>query len=112
MTDDRQILDKPQAFDIDTSVAKIADEFRAGFEKVALIDRPAAALFGSARRMRRRGSTGKHGLHYCQRIYERGCQEKYLPVGRQPGHNDTVEAASPSFGLCEPMCQRSKNCNA
>ena len=28
---------------------KIADEFRAGFEKVALIDRPAAALFGSAR---------------------------------------------------------------
>jgi hypothetical protein len=49
VTDDRQILDKPQAFDIDTSVAKIADEFRAGFEKVALIDGPAAALFGSAR---------------------------------------------------------------
>jgi hypothetical protein len=45
-------------------------------------------------------------------IYESGCQEKYLPVGRQPGHNDTVEAASPSFGLCEPMCQRSRNCNA
>jgi uncharacterized protein (TIGR00730 family) len=49
VTDDRQILDRPQAFDIDASVAKIADEFRAGFEKVALIDRPAAALFGSAR---------------------------------------------------------------
>ena len=49
MTDDRQILDHPQTFDIDTSVEKIADEFRAGFEKVALIDRPAAALFGSAR---------------------------------------------------------------
>jgi uncharacterized protein (TIGR00730 family) len=49
VTDDRQILDHPQTFDIDTSVEKIADEFRAGFEKVALIDRPAAALFGSAR---------------------------------------------------------------
>jgi len=49
VTDDRQILDHPAAFDIDTSVQKIADEFRAGFEKVAQIDRPAAALFGSAR---------------------------------------------------------------
>jgi uncharacterized protein (TIGR00730 family) len=49
VTDDRQILDHPTAFDIDTSVQKIADEFRAGFEKVAQIDRPAVALFGSAR---------------------------------------------------------------
>jgi uncharacterized protein (TIGR00730 family) len=49
VTDDRQILDHPATFDIDASVQKIADEFRAGFEKVALIDRPAAALFGSAR---------------------------------------------------------------
>jgi uncharacterized protein (TIGR00730 family) len=49
VTDDRQILDHPTSFDIDTSVAKIAAEFRAGFEKVALIDRPAVALFGSAR---------------------------------------------------------------
>jgi len=49
MTDDRQILDHPKTFDIDTSVAKIAAEFHAGFEKVALIDRPAVALFGSAR---------------------------------------------------------------
>ncbi len=49
MTDDRQILDHPAPFDIDASVKKIADEFRAGFEKVAQIDRPAAALFGSAR---------------------------------------------------------------
>jgi len=49
VTDDRQILDHPQTFDIDASVKKIADEFRAGFEKVALIDRPAVALFGSAR---------------------------------------------------------------
>ncbi|MGN6799730.1 MAG: TIGR00730 family Rossman fold protein [Gaiellaceae bacterium] len=49
MTDDRQILDHPSSFDIDASVKKIADEFRAGFEKVAQIDRPAAALFGSAR---------------------------------------------------------------
>jgi uncharacterized protein (TIGR00730 family) len=49
VTDDRQILDHPATFDIDASVQKIADEFRAGFEKVAQIDRPAAALFGSAR---------------------------------------------------------------
>jgi uncharacterized protein (TIGR00730 family) len=49
VTDDRQILDHPNSFDIDGSVAKIAAEFRAGFEKVAQIDRPAAALFGSAR---------------------------------------------------------------
>jgi uncharacterized protein (TIGR00730 family) len=49
MTDDRQILDHPRGFDIDASVAKITAEFRAGFEKVAQIDRPAVALFGSAR---------------------------------------------------------------
>ena len=49
MTDDREILERPNSFDIDASVAKIAAEFRAGFEKVAQIDRPAAALFGSAR---------------------------------------------------------------
>jgi uncharacterized protein (TIGR00730 family) len=49
VTDDRQILDHPAPFDIDASVQKIADEFRAGFEKVAQIDRPAVALFGSAR---------------------------------------------------------------
>jgi len=48
VTDDRKILDQGTS-PIDASVAKIAAEFRAGFEKVALIDRPAAALFGSAR---------------------------------------------------------------
>jgi uncharacterized protein (TIGR00730 family) len=48
VTDDRRILDQGTS-PIEASVAKIADEFRAGFEKVALIDRPAVALFGSAR---------------------------------------------------------------
>ena len=48
MTDDRKILDEGTS-PIDQSVAKIADEFRAGLEKVALIDRPAVAMFGSAR---------------------------------------------------------------
>jgi uncharacterized protein (TIGR00730 family) len=48
LTDDTRILDEGTS-PIDASVAKIADEFRAGFEKVALIDRPAVALFGSAR---------------------------------------------------------------
>jgi uncharacterized protein (TIGR00730 family) len=49
VTDDRQILDHPAPSDIDVSVEKIAAEFRAGFEKIALIDRPAVTLFGSAR---------------------------------------------------------------
>jgi uncharacterized protein (TIGR00730 family) len=49
VTDDRSILDRPKPFDIDAAVEKIAAEFRAGFEKVALIDRPAVAMFGSAR---------------------------------------------------------------
>jgi uncharacterized protein (TIGR00730 family) len=49
VTDDRLILDHPTATDIDASVAKIAAEFRAGFEKIGLIDRPAVTLFGSAR---------------------------------------------------------------
>jgi uncharacterized protein (TIGR00730 family) len=49
VTDDRRLLDHPNTFDISTSVEKIAAEFRVGFEKVAEIDRPAVALFGSAR---------------------------------------------------------------
>ena len=49
MTDDRRILDHPSSFDVEASVEKIAAEFRAGFAKVALIDRPAVAMFGSAR---------------------------------------------------------------
>jgi uncharacterized protein (TIGR00730 family) len=47
-TDDRKILDEGTS-PIDLSVAKMAEEFRAGLEKVAQIDRPAVALFGSAR---------------------------------------------------------------
>jgi uncharacterized protein (TIGR00730 family) len=49
VTDDRQILDRPDGADIDASIAKIANELRAGFETVAQIDRPAVTLFGSAR---------------------------------------------------------------
>ena len=41
-------MDRPES-DLELAVAKIAREFRAGFEKVALIDRPAVSLFGSAR---------------------------------------------------------------
>jgi uncharacterized protein (TIGR00730 family) len=48
LTDDRKIMDAGTS-DIDATVAKIAAEFRAGLEKVAEIDRPAVALFGSAR---------------------------------------------------------------
>ena len=35
--------------DVDRHVAQIAEEFRAGFEAVTRIDRPAVAVFGSAR---------------------------------------------------------------
>jgi hypothetical protein len=38
--DDRRLLAKPTT-NIDEEVARIADEFRAGFEHVARIDRPA-----------------------------------------------------------------------
>jgi uncharacterized protein (TIGR00730 family) len=48
VTDDRKILDEGTS-PIDLSVAKMAGEFRAGLEAVALIDRPAVAMFGSAR---------------------------------------------------------------
>ncbi len=46
--DDRELLEA-RTDDIEREVARIADEFRAGFEHVAKIDRPAVALFGSAR---------------------------------------------------------------
>jgi uncharacterized protein (TIGR00730 family) len=46
--DDRRLLES-RTDDIERDVARIADEFRAGFERVALIDKPAVALFGSAR---------------------------------------------------------------
>jgi len=51
MTDDQRILDQPvetQA-EIDEHVAKIADEFRVGFELLRRIPHPAVTLFGSAR---------------------------------------------------------------
>jgi uncharacterized protein (TIGR00730 family) len=46
--DDRRILDQKQVDPAD-AVEQIAEEFRAGFAEVDKIDRPAAALFGSAR---------------------------------------------------------------
>jgi uncharacterized protein (TIGR00730 family) len=46
--DDRRLLESAHA-DIEEDVARIADEFRAGFEHVARIDRPAVTMFGSAR---------------------------------------------------------------
>jgi uncharacterized protein (TIGR00730 family) len=46
--DDRRILDTAQIDPAD-AVEQIAEEFRAGFAEVDKIDRPAVALFGSAR---------------------------------------------------------------
>jgi uncharacterized protein (TIGR00730 family) len=50
VTSDAKILDEGTSA-IDASVAKIAAEFRVGFEKVAQVKAPAVALFGSARVM-------------------------------------------------------------
>jgi uncharacterized protein (TIGR00730 family) len=46
--DDRTLLQR-ETDDVDRHVAQIAEEFRAGFDAVARIDRPAVAVFGSAR---------------------------------------------------------------
>jgi uncharacterized protein (TIGR00730 family) len=46
--DDRRIL-QDEDHDVERAVELIADEFREGFLRVAEIDRPAVAMFGSAR---------------------------------------------------------------
>jgi uncharacterized protein (TIGR00730 family) len=46
--DDRQML-QARGGEIDAHVARIAEEFRRGFEMVERIDRPAVTIFGSAR---------------------------------------------------------------
>ena len=46
--EDRQVLDS-KVEDVEAHVAKIAEDFRGGFEAVARIDRPAVTIFGSAR---------------------------------------------------------------
>src|SRR5712691_11049211 len=46
--DDRELLEADQQV-IERDVATIAEEFRAGFEQLAQIDRPAVTMFGSAR---------------------------------------------------------------
>jgi uncharacterized protein (TIGR00730 family) len=46
--DDQRLLER-RATDLDGSVQRIADEFRAGFEAVASIGRPGVTIFGSAR---------------------------------------------------------------
>jgi uncharacterized protein (TIGR00730 family) len=46
--EDRKVLDS-DAKDVEEHVARIAADFRGGFEAVARIDRPAVTIFGSAR---------------------------------------------------------------
>ena len=46
--DDKRILQAENAV-FDSAIDEIAAEFRAGFERVAQIDRPAVTMFGSAR---------------------------------------------------------------
>src|SRR5690242_13356607 len=47
--EDRKLLDQKETDDLDAHVARIAAEFKAGFEAVGRIDRPAVTIFGSAR---------------------------------------------------------------
>ena len=47
--EDRRILDHKGTPDLDEHVARIAAEFKAGFEAVGRIDRSAVTIFGSAR---------------------------------------------------------------
>ncbi|MDX6508501.1 MAG: hypothetical protein QOG81_253, partial [Gaiellaceae bacterium] len=46
--EDRKVLDS-EVTDVEEHVARIAADFRGGFEAVARIDRPAVTIFGSAR---------------------------------------------------------------
>jgi uncharacterized protein (TIGR00730 family) len=46
--EDRKVLDS-EISDVEEHVARIAADFRGGFEAVARIDRPAVTIFGSAR---------------------------------------------------------------
>jgi uncharacterized protein (TIGR00730 family) len=46
--DDRALLETAER-DIEREVDMIADEFRAGFEKLTLVEEPAVTIFGSAR---------------------------------------------------------------
>ena len=46
--EDRRVLES-EVTDVEEHVARIAEDFRSGFEAVALIDRPAVTIFGSAR---------------------------------------------------------------
>ena len=48
MNEDRRVLES-EVSDVEEHVARIAEDFRGGFEAVARIDRPAVTIFGSAR---------------------------------------------------------------
>ena len=48
MNEDRRVLES-DVHDVEEHVARIAADFRGGFEAVARIDRPAVTIFGSAR---------------------------------------------------------------
>jgi uncharacterized protein (TIGR00730 family) len=48
VNEDRKVLDS-EVSDVEEHVARIAADFRGGFEAVARIDRPAVTIFGSAR---------------------------------------------------------------
>jgi len=84
--DDRQLLETGTD-DIEQDVARIADEFRAGFLRVAQIDKPAVALFGSAR------VTEDHPAYAAARKTARGFGERGWAV-ITGGGGGVMEAAN------------------
>jgi uncharacterized protein (TIGR00730 family) len=86
--EDRRILSAHEsAAELERHVLMIAEEFRAGFEAVDRIDRPAVTLFGSAR-VREGDPAYEHARDVARRFGERGWA---VVTGGGPG---VMEAAN------------------
>jgi uncharacterized protein (TIGR00730 family) len=97
--DDRRLFDARER-DIGRAVEKIEREFRAGFELIAAIDRPAVTVFGSAR------IDESHAAYGAARQIGRGFAERGWAVitGGGPGlmeaaNRGAAEAGGLSVGL-------------
>jgi uncharacterized protein (TIGR00730 family) len=86
--EDRRILSSEEsAAELEEHVALIAHEFRAGFEAVDRIDRPAVTIFGSAR-VREGAAPYEQARHVARRFAEQGWA---VVTGGGPG---VMEAAN------------------
>ncbi len=87
MEDQRILSSDETAADLERHVAMIAQEFRAGFEAVDKIDRPAVTIFGSAR-VRADDPAYTHARETARRFADRGWA---VVTGGGPG---VMEAAN------------------